>query len=85
MIDVREKTANDKCIVDITDNGSADQVSWYAVWKEVQAIVDICVKVGYIGQSSGLGESLPCDPFPICSVDRFVGEEDITDAIYIYI
>lgn len=44
------------CLVEVTDNGSADQLSWYDLWGEVQAIRQICVKRGFVGRSVGLGE-----------------------------
>ena len=46
----------DKCVVQVFDNGSADSTSWLRVWEEVSAIVSICVRRGYIGRSTGIGE-----------------------------
>lgn len=45
----------DRCIVQIVNNGLTDSTSWYRIWEDVDAIVSMCVAAGYIGKSSGIG------------------------------
>lgn len=47
---------DNKCLVQVVDNGLADSTTWLRVWEEVSAIVHICVFNGYVGKSTGLGE-----------------------------
>lgn len=42
-------------LVEITDNRSPDQISWYTLWGEVKAIDSSCLKYGQVGTSVGLG------------------------------
>ncbi len=53
----RRKSPTSGCVVKIDHNGTADQISWYELWEEVVAIINICLGHGGIGTSSGLGES----------------------------
>ena len=53
-------------MVQISDNGSADQATWNDLWGEVQAIYAVCLKAGMIGTSVAAGECCVSDPGISC-------------------
>ncbi|KAL2037042.1 hypothetical protein N7G274_010169 [Stereocaulon virgatum] len=50
------RTRNFECVIEITSGGKIDEVSWYQLWQESNAIFALCVRKGQSGYSQGLGE-----------------------------
>ena len=56
-----EGLVGNNCVVQISDNGSADQATWYDLWGELQAIIAVCLKAGMIGTSVAASECCVSD------------------------
>lgn len=48
--------ADEKCLLQIFTTGKNDVSLWYRMWEAVTAVYSICVRAGFGGSFTGLGE-----------------------------